>query len=111
MSDLQKVELASLYMVGKAETWYNDYVFGRQKVLWEFIKMRQVFDFTNLTLSYLISCEEAKCSAAGCEYALLSFGDGDSTNNATCRCLYSFCWKCTKEAHSPVDYSTVDKCM
>lgn len=31
----QKVELASLYMVGKAETWYNGYAMGRQAILWE----------------------------------------------------------------------------
>jgi len=31
----QKVELASLHMVGKAKTWYNSYVLGRQNVLWE----------------------------------------------------------------------------
>uniref|UniRef100_A0A7C9ANZ0 RBR-type E3 ubiquitin transferase n=2 Tax=Opuntia streptacantha TaxID=393608 RepID=A0A7C9ANZ0_OPUST len=66
----------------------------------------------HLLKSYLISCEEAKwCPAPGCEYALFSFGDGDSSNNVTCRCLYRFCWKCTKEAHSPVDCSTVDKWM
>lgn len=31
----QKVELASLYMIGKAEIWYNNYALGRQNVLWE----------------------------------------------------------------------------
>ena len=29
----QKVELASLYMIGKAEIWYNGYSMGRQNVL------------------------------------------------------------------------------
>jgi len=31
----QKVELASLDMIGKAETWYNGYSLGRQHVIWE----------------------------------------------------------------------------
>jgi len=31
----QKIELASLYMIGQAEMWYNSYALGRQNVLWE----------------------------------------------------------------------------
>ena len=31
----QKVDLASLYMSGKAESWYNGYILGRQNILWE----------------------------------------------------------------------------
>ena len=30
-----KVELASLYLIGKAETWYSGYALGRQAILWE----------------------------------------------------------------------------
>lgn len=68
--------------------------------------------FENCLLkSYLNSCEEAKwCPAPGCEYALFSSGDGDSSN-VTCRCFYRFCWQCANEAHSPVDCCTVDKWM
>jgi len=31
----QRVELASLYMVGKAELWYNGYAMNRSHVIWE----------------------------------------------------------------------------
>ncbi|KAJ8448684.1 hypothetical protein Cgig2_010571 [Carnegiea gigantea] len=56
--------------------------------------------FENCLLkSYLNSCEEAKwCPAPGCEYALFSSGDGDSSN-VTCRCFYRFCWKHVDDGH------------
>jgi len=31
----QKVDLASLYMSRKAESWHNGYILGRQNILWE----------------------------------------------------------------------------
>jgi len=31
----QKVDLASLYMSEKAESWYNGYILGKQNILWE----------------------------------------------------------------------------
>ncbi|PRQ23982.1 putative aminoacyltransferase, E1 ubiquitin-activating enzyme [Rosa chinensis] len=46
------------------------------------------------------------CPAPGCDYAIY-FIVGSGSYDVTCRCSYSFCWKCTEEAHRPVDCGTV----
>ncbi|KAK9665548.1 hypothetical protein RND81_14G119200 [Saponaria officinalis] len=54
--------------------------------------------------SFITGRRKAKwCPAQDCEYAVFaSFGE-DANNDVTCKCLHSFCWNCSKEAHAPVD--------
>ncbi|KAG6575354.1 putative E3 ubiquitin-protein ligase ARI8, partial [Cucurbita argyrosperma subsp. sororia] len=48
------------------------------------------------------------CPAPGCEHAVL-FDAGNGNYDVSCLCTYGFCWKCTEEAHRPVDCATVEK--
>ncbi|XXG68577.1 hypothetical protein AAC387_Pa06g1634 [Persea americana] len=46
------------------------------------------------------------CAAPGCEFVVdLVMGSGNY--DICCNCSYKFYWNCTKEAHRPVDCSTV----
>ncbi|KAH7518284.1 hypothetical protein FEM48_Zijuj09G0155200 [Ziziphus jujuba var. spinosa] len=62
-----------------------------------------------LMRSYVEDNKKTKkwCLALDCEYDV-DFVVGGS-NDVTCRCLYSFWWNCTEDAHSPVDCDTVAK--
>ncbi|KAK9293215.1 hypothetical protein L1049_021204 [Liquidambar formosana] len=59
--------------------------------------------------SYIEDNRKTKwCPAPGCDYAV-DFIVGSGSYDVSCRCSYSFCWKCTEEAHRPVDCDTVAK--
>ncbi|KAB1213326.1 putative E3 ubiquitin-protein ligase ARI7 [Morella rubra] len=62
-----------------------------------------------LLRSYIEDSKKTKwCPAPGCEYAV-NFEAGDGNFDVNCLCSYGFCWKCTEEAHRPVDCCTVAK--
>ncbi|KAK4748737.1 hypothetical protein SAY87_015323 [Trapa incisa] len=62
-----------------------------------------------LIRSYVEDNKNAKwCPARGCDYAI-EFVSGSGCYDVACRCSYIFCWKCTEEAHRPVDCDTVAK--
>ncbi|XP_038885036.1 probable E3 ubiquitin-protein ligase ARI8 [Benincasa hispida] len=62
-----------------------------------------------LLRSYVEDNKKTKwCPAPGCEYAVL-FDAGNGNYDVSCFCTYGFCWKCTEEAHRPVDCATVEK--
>lgn len=67
--------------------------------------------FENQLLGYYVDVrQKAKwCPSSDCNYALFSSNGG--VGNVTCRCLHSFCWSCSGEAHAPVDCNTVSKWM
>uniref|UniRef100_A0A1J3EQQ1 RBR-type E3 ubiquitin transferase n=2 Tax=Noccaea caerulescens TaxID=107243 RepID=A0A1J3EQQ1_NOCCA len=60
--------------------------------------------------SYVEASKKMKwCPAPGCEHAIefSAAGSGSYNYDVTCLCLHTFCWKCTEDAHSPVDCDTV----
>ncbi|XP_021730138.1 probable E3 ubiquitin-protein ligase ARI8 [Chenopodium quinoa] len=60
--------------------------------------------------SYLAGIREAKwCPSPDCDSAV--FSSYAEEGMATCRCLHSFCWKCSREAHAPVDCDTATEWM
>ncbi|XP_077212008.1 putative E3 ubiquitin-protein ligase ARI8 isoform X2 [Tasmannia lanceolata] len=60
-----------------------------------------------LLRSYIENNKKTKwCPAPGCEYAV-DFIMGSGNYDVSCNCSYGFCWKCTEEAHRPVDCGTV----
>ncbi|KAI3861982.1 hypothetical protein MKW98_018265 [Papaver atlanticum] len=62
-----------------------------------------------LLRSYIEDNREFKwCPAPDCGLAI-KFEVGSDSCDVTCECSYSFCWNCTKEAHRPVDCSTMEK--
>ncbi|XP_023548739.1 probable E3 ubiquitin-protein ligase ARI8 [Cucurbita pepo subsp. pepo] len=62
-----------------------------------------------LLRSYVEDNKKTKwCPAPGCEHAVL-FDAGNGNYDVSCLCTYGFCWKCTEEAHRPVDCATVEK--
>ena len=65
-----------------------------------------------LVRSYIEDNRSTKwCPAPGCEFAVeIDMGSGTGYD-VSCKCLYSFCWNCTEEAHRPVDCGTVAKWM
>ncbi|KAI5082911.1 hypothetical protein GOP47_0002654 [Adiantum capillus-veneris] len=57
--------------------------------------------------SYVEANRKAKwCPAPGCENAV-EFTPGSGLQDVTCDCGHNFCWKCSEEAHRPVECTTV----
>ncbi|KAK9665546.1 hypothetical protein RND81_14G119100 [Saponaria officinalis] len=57
-----------------------------------------------LLQSFITRRRKAKwCPAQDCEYVVFAYIGEDANNDVTCKCLHSFCWNCSKEAHAPVD--------
>ncbi|XP_026429271.1 probable E3 ubiquitin-protein ligase ARI8 [Papaver somniferum] len=48
------------------------------------------------------------CPAPDCGLAI-KFDVGNDNSDVICECIYSFCWICSKEAHRPVNCSTMEK--
>ncbi|CAO2838897.1 unnamed protein product [Amaranthus hypochondriacus] len=63
---------------------------------------RDLYD--NYLMRSYIECNfKAKwCPGPSCTCAVI-LEDGNSYSKVTCECGYSFCWKCTKEPHQPVN--------
>ncbi|XP_026397165.1 probable E3 ubiquitin-protein ligase ARI8 [Papaver somniferum] len=62
-----------------------------------------------LLRSYIEDNKEFKwCPAPDCGLAI-KFDVGNDNCDVICECIYSFCWNCSKEAHRPVDCSTMEK--
>ncbi|XP_021765172.1 probable E3 ubiquitin-protein ligase ARI10 [Chenopodium quinoa] len=60
--------------------------------------------------SYIAGIREAKwCPAPDCDSAV--FSSYAEEGIATCRCLNSFCWRCSRDAHAPVDCDTATQWM
>ncbi|KAF5196904.1 E3 ubiquitin-protein ligase arih1 [Thalictrum thalictroides] len=47
------------------------------------------------------------CPASDCKYAVEFVADADDSCDVLCECGHSFCWKCTMDAHHPVDCNSV----
>ncbi|KAI3859200.1 hypothetical protein MKX03_034604 [Papaver bracteatum] len=62
-----------------------------------------------LLRSYIEDNKQYKwCPAPDCGLAV-KFVNGSDSCDVTCECTHSFCWYCSKEAHLPVDCSTMEK--
>ncbi|CAA7039787.1 unnamed protein product [Microthlaspi erraticum] len=58
--------------------------------------------------SYVEASKKMKwCPSPGCEHAIEFSAGGSCNHDVTCLCSHTFCWKCSEDAHSPVDCDTV----
>nr|XP_043616241.1 probable E3 ubiquitin-protein ligase ARI8 [Erigeron canadensis] len=69
-----------------------------------------------VVMSYVERNKKVKwCPGPGCEYAVEFAEDdhdmetGDDDFDVYCGCKYGFCWKCSEDAHRPLDCETVAK--
>ncbi|XP_074282099.1 putative E3 ubiquitin-protein ligase ARI8 isoform X2 [Silene latifolia] len=61
----------------------------------------------SIVLRSYLAKKGKRCPTPGCNHAVL-LESGDSIYQFTCKCHYSFCYKCLKEAHHPICCALVE---